>query len=103
LGGNYEGCTLFEGHFYVGIVEFDGRRILLKQTPRNKYFVLTSPDLRVVTFKSRIDKSPQIIIDSRSRQLNSGLAKPKSEECIFAYMDQSRENDTFWKTTAQRE
>jgi hypothetical protein len=55
------------------------------QTPRNKYFVLTPLDLRVVTFESRINKSPQIIIDSRSTQLNSGLAKLKSEECIFAY------------------
>jgi hypothetical protein len=54
------------------------------QTPRNKYFVLTSLDLRVMTFESRIDKSPQIIIDSRSTQLNSGPAKLKSEECIFA-------------------
>jgi hypothetical protein len=55
------------------------------QTPRNKYFVLSPLDLRIVTFESSGDKSPQIIIDSRSAQLNSRLAKLKSEECIFAY------------------
>jgi len=35
--------------------------------------------------ESKVDKSRQIIIDSRSPQLNSGPAKHKSEECIFAY------------------